>query len=238
MKAHRWLLIWVAAAALLGVGVAAQAATPAATLPATYVTATTALLRGTVDTGGQRTLWQFQYGTSKGYGSSTLSRFIPAGRGNVAISLRVFRLRQRTRYHFRLLVQTGQGISVYYPIFVNFGGDRSFVTRAGGNLGLGTPTLSLRGRYAPVSLYCAGRATCKSMLRITRPESGHPGKTLTVSKRTISLPGGQTRTFTTRLSNSTLAMLDQTGNAVGALLTLTPPSGLNKLTARVTLVRT
>jgi hypothetical protein len=237
LKLHRWVIVALAATALLSLGAgSAHAASPATTLPAQYVTATTALLRGTVDTGGQRTIWAFQYGRSTHYGQTTATRVIPAGRGQVTVSLRVTGLRKRTRYHFQLMAQYGQGSAVY-PIFVNFGGDRTFVTRANGNFGLGPTTLIVKGRYAPVSLYCAGSLPCAGRLTITKARPGHPTSVVTLGQRRVTVKARQTRTLPVKLSDAALAFLKGGGAQTNATLTIRPSVGRAILTKRIILTR-
>jgi hypothetical protein len=236
LKLYRWVVVAVPVTAglLFSVGTA-QAAVPATTLPAQYVTATTALLRGSVDTGGQRTIWAFQYGRSTQYGQTTAVRAIPAGGGQVTVSLKISGLQKRTRYHFRLLTQYGQG-SVVYPIFVNFGRDRSFVTRVQGNLGLGPTTLIFKSRYAPVSLYCAGPRSCAGRLTITKAIAGHPKRVLTLGQRTVTVPGRQYRTLPVKMSAAALALLKRSSGQTSATLTIKPSVGRATLTKQITLV--
>jgi hypothetical protein len=235
---NRCLLIVVAATVMLaGTAGSALAAIPTQTHTASYVTATTALLQGTIDTGGQPTFWQFQYGPSSRYGSTTMARTIPAGRGTVQVSLRITGLRPGARYHFQLVTQYGAG-STYNPIFVNFGGGRSLRTRSSGNIGLESTILDVRTRYVPVSLYCAGPAPCRAALQISRVSPGHAAKILTLAKRPIVLGGGHTHTFYAKLSNAALALLKRKGNSLAGSLTVTPKSGRDRLTASVALIRT
>lgn len=232
---RRVTLSLLSAGLLAGTASSAQAAAPpATTLPAQYVTATTALLRGTVTTGNQRTLWQFQYGRTTSYGNTTKVQVIPSGRGTVSVSARIGGLRRHTRYHFQLLAEHGKGTVIYYPLIVNFGRDRSFLTRAHGNWGLGATDLVFRGRYAPVSLYCAGVATCKGKLTLTRIQNGHPK---TLAKRSITLGPGRYHTFTAKLSSAALKLLKQHHNQIGATLTITPSKPPGKMTQSVTLTR-
>jgi hypothetical protein len=235
VKLHHWAVaaLPVTAVLLFSAG-RAQAASPATTLPAQYVTATTALLRGMVSTGGQRTIWAFQYGLGTRYGQTTAARTIPAGHGDVPVSLKITGLRTGTRYHFRLLTQYGQG-STIYPIFVNFGGDRSFVTRPQGNFGLGPTTLIFRGRYAPVSLYCAGSLPCAGRLTITRAQPGNPKKMLTLGQRTVTVKGQQYHTFPVKLSAAALSLLPRSGGQTTATLTVKPSAGRATLTRQITL---
>lgn len=236
-KLGRWLLLLLCSAGSLTlIGGSAQAASPAIALPAQYVTAGTAVLRGTISTGGVQTRWQFEYGRTKNYGSFTNTRGIPAGRDTVAVSVKLTGLAPHTRYHFRVLMQQGPG-TISYPIFVNFGADRSFVTQVTGNLGLGPTTLVFRTRDVPVSLYCVGSAICKAALQITYVRPGPRHKVLTLAKRMIALRGRRYGTFLAKLNNAALDLLKHNRNQIVATLTLIPTTGNARLTSRITLIR-
>jgi hypothetical protein len=237
VKLGRWFFLLLCSGGSLALMTgSAQAAATATALPAQYVTAHTALLRGTIRTGGQQTLWQFQYGRGKNYGSYTRPRGIPAGRGTVAVSLRLTGLDSHTRYHFRLLVQQGPG-TISFPIFLSFGSDRSFLTQKTSNLGLGPTTLVFPNRYAPVSLYCASSGTCQAALEISYSKPGTHHKVLTLGKRRITLSGRHNGTFSVRLDNEALELLKHNGNQLDSTLTLTSSAGKAKLTSPVTLIR-
>jgi hypothetical protein len=238
VKLSRWLLLLLlcSGGSLALISGSAQAAATATALPAQYVTAHTAVLRGIIRTGGQQTLWQFQYGHSKDYGSYTKPRGIPAGRDTVAVSLRLTGLNRHSRYHFRLQVQQGPG-TISFPIFLSFGSDRSFLTQDTSDLGLGPTTLIFPSRYAPVSLYCASSATCRAALRISYVKPRSRRKPQILGKRTITLSGRHQRTFGVKLNTAALKLLKQNRGQLDAMLTLVPSTGKGKLSSRVTLIR-
>ena len=233
---RRLILLLCSGGALLLMSGSAQAAATATALPARYVTADTAVLRGTIRTGGQQTLWQFQYGKDKSYGTYTRPRGIPAGNGTVAVSLRITGLHSHRRYHFRLLVQQGPG-TISFPIFLSFGGDRSFVTQRTSAFGLGSTTLNFPGRNVPVSLYCASSARCRGTLGLISVHPGPHHPPVRLGERTVVLSGRHYGTFSVRLDNAALALLKRNGNQVGAMLTLISRPGRARLTSPVTLIR-
>lgn len=236
-KLGRWLVLLVCSGGSLALmSGSALAAATATALPARYVTADTAVLRGTIRTGGQQTLWQFQYGKDKSYGTYTKPRGITAGHGTVAVSLRVTGLHPHRRYHFRLLVQQGPG-TISFPIFLSFGADRSFVTQRAGNLGLGSTTLNFPGRYAPVSLYCASWVKCRAALGLSYSQPGSHHTRRRLGARTVVLSGHHYGTFGVRLDNAALALLKRNGNHLSSTLTLISSPGKATLTSPVTLIR-
>ncbi len=111
-----------------------------------------------------------------------------------------------------------------------------FVTRANGNFGLGSTDLIFSGRYAPVSLYCAGSKPCAGRLTLTRAKPGHPKTVVTLGQREVTVKGRQYRTVPVRLSNAALKLLKQNGGQIGATLTLRPSVGRATLRHAVTLI--
>jgi hypothetical protein len=188
-----------------------------------------------VNTGGKRTVWGFEYGRSTHNGQFTAARVIPAGHGQVNVSLTITGLRRHARYLFRLLTQVGKG-TIYDPLLVDYHNFRTFVTRVNGNFGLGTTDLIFSGRYAPVSLYCAGAKPCAGRLTLTRAKPGHPGTALILGQREVTVKGRQYRTVPVRLSNAALALLKHNGGQIGARLTLRPSVGRATLRHAVTLI--
>ena len=99
-------------------------ATPptAVTGSASRVGKTSATLNGSIDPNGQPTSYQFEYGTSTAYGSSTPTASAGSGTGPVDVSATVTGLTRATTYHFRLVAIDAQGGR--YP-----GTDATFRTR-------------------------------------------------------------------------------------------------------------
>lgn len=100
----------------LNVSLAPQAATHAAT----FVTASTAILNGTVNARGLASGCYFEYGTSTDYGTVTAEQDIGAGTQSMDVAETIAGLSSETTYHYRL-VSTNDGGTAY-------GQDGSFST--------------------------------------------------------------------------------------------------------------
>jgi len=115
------------AIALTGTGSAAAAVPSASTGGAKSVTATSAVLSGTLNPNGEPTTYAFQYGTTKGYGAATPAQGPTAAvKRNLAVSAGVTGLAPGTTYHYRLVATNASGGKV--------GGDRTFTTLSGVSL--------------------------------------------------------------------------------------------------------
>ena len=103
-----------AAVALLSLVVASSAAAKApsaVTGAATSVGATTAVVEGKVDAGGEATSWFVEYGTSTSYGSRTGARSGGNGTSAVDVSEQLRGLTTGATYHYRLVASNGAGTS-------------------------------------------------------------------------------------------------------------------------------
>jgi hypothetical protein len=125
---RRFLLILALLAA--AVPAAARAQIPAATPPvattgaAEAISQTGATLTGTVDRNDGETHYQFEYGTSAGYGLTTPDTTIPEGGTDpVTVKAPITGLTLDTLYHYRLVATNEAGISR--------GADRTFRTAPG-----------------------------------------------------------------------------------------------------------
>ena len=237
MRVARCTLTLLFAAAFLGVAAdAAVAATPTpTTLPATSVTATSATLHGTVDTGGAATLYQFQYGRSTSYSSTSSAHVIPAGQGMVSVSAKLTGLLPGRRYHFRLLAQAGPGTQ-YYPLVINFSSDRSFVTAAG-KLTLAS-RLKVHHGIATAGLTCVSTLTCKGTARLTLV-TGH-GKhhhLITLAKTSFKVPAHRHLSIKLRLSRKAISLLKAARHhRLGVTFVVTPSTGQAAQSRHVTLI--
>ena len=111
------------ASALSGASMATAAATSlptAVTGPASAVVFTTATVAGNVAPDGLLTSWDFQYGTTAGYGLSTVIRNLGAQSTSVAVSAALVGLTPGTTYHYRLDARSSAGTAV--------GSDATFTT--------------------------------------------------------------------------------------------------------------
>jgi hypothetical protein len=102
---------------------AAQAAAPSATTgQATATAGTTATISGTVLTGGEKTTYHFEWGTTTAYGTSS-----PNGTANGnaprTVAADLSGLQPNTTYHFRLVASNASG--------TDFGADAKFTTTSG-----------------------------------------------------------------------------------------------------------
>ena len=100
------------------------------TLPASQIAADSAALNATVDANGLETTYQFEYGTTTGYGSTVPATPQSAGQGldPVEVSETVEGLELGQTYHYRVVATNEEGTT--------YGKDKKFTTFA--NVGLGT----------------------------------------------------------------------------------------------------
>jgi len=110
MTRHLAALLAVASIAVIGAGAAAAATAPSATTgPVNSVGPTTATVTGTVNPNGTATSWQFEYGTTTGYGSVTPSANAGSGTSSVPVSFALTGLKAGTTYHYRLVATSTAG---------------------------------------------------------------------------------------------------------------------------------
>jgi hypothetical protein len=115
--------------------------TPAAatTSAASSIDTTSATLNGTVNPNGSSTTYDFQYGTSINYGSTTQSTNAGAESSNVQVTTRISSLTPGTTYHYRLVANNVGGTT--------YGSDTTFITEPvlifplNGAIGIPIPTL-------------------------------------------------------------------------------------------------
>ena len=92
----------------------------ATTQNATNVTESSATLHGSVTPNGLSTSYEFQYGTSTGYGQTSSSGSVSGSNSSTAVSRTITGLSPNTTYHFRLVAENDLGYDL--------GGDRTFTT--------------------------------------------------------------------------------------------------------------
>jgi streptogramin lyase len=90
----------------------------ATTGPATDIATTGATLNGTVNPNAYETSYQFEYGTTTAYGSSTSPASAGGGGAPVGVTAGIEGLQPGTTYHYRLVATSSRGTSL--------GGDRTF----------------------------------------------------------------------------------------------------------------
>ena len=81
---------------------------------------TSATLNATINPGGQRTVYYFQYGPTTAYGAQTASKSAGSGTKGVSVKTGISKLTPGTVYHYRVVAANSQGSSV--------GRDRRFKT--------------------------------------------------------------------------------------------------------------
>lgn len=109
------------------------AAPAASTGSAANVTASSATLAGRVDPSGRPTSWQFEYGTSTSYGSTTPARSAGSGSSSVDVSAELSGLSPARTYHYRLVATSDAGVSR--------GADKTFSTNAAPSVTTGSADL-------------------------------------------------------------------------------------------------
>jgi len=104
-------------------GAGLQRAPTVGTESASAVTGTAETLKGTVNPQGSETKYQFEYGTSISYGSTTTTTVAGSDSSVHSVSATVSSLSASTRYHFRISATSSRGTRV--------GTDNIFTTGAG-----------------------------------------------------------------------------------------------------------
>jgi hypothetical protein len=108
--------------ALVAVPLAAAIAPSAVTGQPSSVGATSAVVAGKVDPGGEETSWYVEYGTTASYGSRTTARSAGNGTAQVDVSEQLKGLTTGATYHYRVVATNGSG--------TGRGADATFTTRA------------------------------------------------------------------------------------------------------------
>lgn len=178
------------------VGVANAASSPGVvTRSAAQITASTAILRGSVNPNGAPTGYEFQWGLTTAYGSTSAPRDAGAGTKPVAVQVRAAGLTPGTVYHYRLAALSKYGASL--------GADRTF--RTGGHpppgvltgpaTSLGSSTATLTGAVNPngeATLYLFQYGLSSSYGQQTAPQAVPAGVPTTVSSWLDGLASGTT----------------------------------------------
>lgn len=208
-----------AAIATSGTTAASAAGAVATNGGASQVTATTAVLNGTVDTtdaAAGDSLWYFQYGPTTNYEAMTKVNVI--GKEDQAVSAEVSGLKPNTTYHFRLVV--AQNIN-YGPNY-SLSADETFTTSAAGSApppaasygraALKSHRLKIRSGAVSIPFTCSGStgALCQGAVIIAA--TGKLGKSKQAKMYgcaggSFSTVVGKTSTLKTRLSASCKTLL-------------------------------
>jgi trimeric autotransporter adhesin len=225
--ARRWL-VPAGAASLSGLafasaalGAATVAAPVAITGPVTATGSQTATLSGIVNPNGVSTSWQFQYGKTPTYGSSTTALDAGTGSVNTGVSASLTGLAPGTTYHYRLVAMSSGGVTD--------GADGIFTTPASTSAAPGATTgpasaigaagATLNGSVTPngqATTYSFQYGTSTVYGAQTSPVSAGSGTTpIAVSATIAGLKAGGTYHYR-------LVATSSAGTTDGADLTFTP----------------
>ncbi len=149
----------------------ASAAITATTGKATGITSHSAVLHGTVTTGGAPVFWEFQYGTTDKYGEATPLKLLPGGQtAPKPVAAPVKGLSPFTTYHYRLVVvYATRGPGPYYYPIPGFaaGGDLTFRTEQTGRFLLNGKGLKAQNGHVPLVFKCASTSNCTGKFSLT-----------------------------------------------------------------------
>jgi len=131
------------------------------TLPATAVTATNAVLNGTVNPNGYATGAWFQWGATTNYGNFTAANGMGSGISALPVSAPLAGLTPSATYHFRVAATNDNG--------VGYGRDQSFIAAQAGGMVTNCTEADLRAAMAgggTVTFTCDGTITLASTITI------------------------------------------------------------------------
>jgi hypothetical protein len=204
---RRFAVIGLLSAVVAGLLAGSALAAASTTSAASGVGVSTATLNGSIQTGGVATLWQFEYGTSTSYGKTTTANSIPAGGSTVVVATSITGLKPGTKYHFRLVVQTGGGKSPY-PIAVTNGADKTFTTKPSGKVTLGATILGIKKGSTSLGLKCSSLVTCKGKLTLSaRVKVGKTHQNITFASKSFSIKSNKKSRLKLKLSGKGLTAL-------------------------------
>lgn len=211
---------------------ASQAATSVTTLPANFVTTTSATLHGSMNTGGQATSWVFQYGPHA-VTSATPVQTIPPGQPPINYeAATLFRLRPNTTYLFRLIAYSGIGTNYQEAQPGRF---LTFTTKPTGRLRLMSSKLPVSGGRVHVPLKCVSRQACHGQFTIVaRPSSGSGTR---CAKKSFTIRPGKRHTFFPVVRAACRSLLKRhAGQRVRAHFISTTTTGQTGVNRRIKLI--
>jgi hypothetical protein len=187
----------------------ALAAVTAVNLPATSVTAGSAVLNGIVTTGGKVTQWEFSYNlvSNPFAGGFTTGAIIPAGAtGNTPVSDVATGLTPSTAYTFALVAADVTFGANYYLLSPVYGAPAlTFKTRGPGSASLTSKKLKVKGGRVAVGIKCTKAFACDGgVLAIT---ARHKGKKVACGSATFNVAAGRTKTVKTSKVSATCKAL-------------------------------
>jgi phosphodiesterase/alkaline phosphatase D-like protein len=200
----------------------------AVTGAASGISPTGATLNGSVNPNGRPTTWQFEYGTSTNYGSTTASQNAGSGTTAVNVSSPVSGLTAGRTYHFRLVATSDGGTSR--------GSDQTFTPASAPTVttnpasSVSTPSARLNGRVNPNGQSTSwhfeyGTSTSYGSATATQ-NAGSGTSTSSVSVTVLGLAAGTTYHFRLVATNAsgTSAGGDQAFTTGGAPAATTGPA--------------
>jgi hypothetical protein len=210
----------------------AASAPTATTGAATNLSSSTATVLGQIDTAGQPVLWEFEYGTTTGYGKHTPLQTMSGASSPQSVSAAITALSPGTTYHYQLLIapQSGTGYGT-----VIMGGDQTFTTLSlgkAGSLRLGSGKLFVRRGKVSVPLRCASSHSCSGKLTIKH------GSTRCVGGKRFSIGAGASKKVKAGVSGACKSLLGHAhSHKLGGSLRASLSSGQPSLSRGVTLIR-
>jgi hypothetical protein len=140
----------VLATGALAAGVAVAASSPSiSNVSAASITTSSAVLKGTVNPNGSRTLNHFEYGLTTSYGVSSTQHSAGSGTKGQSVSTTAHGLLPGTIYHFRLVASNKAGLTVGVDHTFKTAGNPPPVVATGGASGIGPFSATLSGVINP-----------------------------------------------------------------------------------------
>jgi hypothetical protein len=161
-----------------------------ATSNATNITNTAATLNATVNPNKQATTYNFQYGTTSSYGTSTASQTTGSGNANQSVSADITGLTPNTVYHFRVVAANPSGTTQ--------GADQTFTTAPSpGTTATPAEAVTLTARPSPITFgattVLSGNLTGSKQANVKVTLQSHPntsGSFQDVATVTTNATGG------------------------------------------------
>ena len=163
-----------------------------ATGTASAITTTTATVSASVNANAQPTTYQFQYGTTTSYGSSSPVASAGDGTSPTTVSAPLSRLRANRTYHYRVVATNASGTST--------GGDQTFTT-VNLRTRLMVGKIKVKGRTARVPLSCTGNPGAKCRVTLTAKARVDANKR-TVGRVRFSIRTAVARTVKVKLNRA------------------------------------
>jgi hypothetical protein len=221
----------------------ADAALPVATTyKAVSTSPTTTYVFGIVVTEGQPAYYEFQYGTTSAYGSTTKVTTIAAD-PNVPYQFayaELTGLKPGTTYHYRLAAYAGVGTVGYgyYYGGAGYGADATFTTPSAGSLALSSGTFGVAKGKAAFTLKCSSTIACKAKYSASY-KGKYKGKTKSYScfSGTASIKAGGSTKYTPKLSAACAYFVSHAKKQKlsGVSFTATASTGQARVNKKVTL---